>query len=156
MRAVSARVFAGIRISAFTCESAGSQFSVRTANRKRSVAANTISSPSTSIRTPVSIGIESSLPAAIATWLIAVVNKFGSMLPVVAGNCGNSGYSSIVIAGRWKVEEPHFTTTEESSTLTSIGFAGSEPMMSLANLPATSTLPGSWTSALIFTSVDTS
>ena len=64
-----------------------------TASRYLSVAASVIWFLFISTKTPVRVGRESSLPAAIATWLTAVANKSEFKLPDAAGSSGSVGYS---------------------------------------------------------------
>ncbi|OBJ53347.1 hypothetical protein A9W94_01840 [Mycobacterium asiaticum] len=65
--AASAKVFAGTSTDASMSGDNADQVNSRTANRNRSVAANTTDSPEISTLIPVSIGKVSSRPAAMAT-----------------------------------------------------------------------------------------
>jgi len=71
--------------------SLGRQVSSRIAARYRSVASIDSVVESSSIRTPVSIGIVSSRPAATATWATARAKPDASMCPAISGIGGNVG-----------------------------------------------------------------
>ena len=94
-----------------------------------------------STNTPVRVGSESSLPAAIATWLIAVENKSLVSVPVAAGNVGSVGYSASGNVGNVNLALPAVTKTRVPSNVKVTAFAGSDLAMSANNLPGTKTFP---------------
>ena len=92
--------------------------------------------------TPVSVGRESSRPAATATCATAVANTSLAITPVVSGSAGRFGYSSTDNVGSVNLELPLVTNTREPSNVKVIGLFGSEREISASNLPGTKTLPG--------------
>ena len=109
-----------------------------------------------STNTPVSVGRESSLPAAIATWLIAVENKSLVNVPVAAGRVGSVGYSVNGKVGNVNFALPAVTKTRVPSKVNVTALAGSDRAMSASNLPGTKTFPFWLTSAENFAFVDVS
>ena len=121
-----------------------------TASRYLSVAASVIWFLFISTKTPVRVGRESSLPAAIATWLTAVANKSEFKLPDAAGNSGSVGYSLSGKVGSVNLALPALTKTRVPSNTKLIGLVGSDLEISASNLPGTKTFPFWETSALNF------
>ena len=98
--------------------------------------------------TPVSVGSESSRPAAIATCATAVAKISLATTPVVSGSSGRFGYSEIESVGSVNFAEPEVTRTREPSKVIVIGLFGSEREISASNFPGTNTFPGCAISAL--------
>ena len=94
-----------------------------------------------STKTPVNVGRESSLPAAIATWFTAVANKSEVKLPDAVGISGRVGYSTSGRVGNVNFALPAVTKTLVPSRLKVTGFAGSALDISASNLPGTKTFP---------------
>jgi len=109
-----------------------------TASRYLSVAASVIWFLFISTKTPVRVGKESSLPAAIATWLTAVANKSEFKLPDAAGSSGSVGYSLSGRVGSVNLALPALTKTRVPSNTKLIGLTGSDLEISASNLPGTS------------------
>jgi hypothetical protein len=113
----------------------------RTARRYRSVAARVMWFLFISICTPVRVGSESSLPAAIATWFTALAKTSLATRPAVSGNSGSVGYSDTERVGRVNFADPAVTSTRVPSNTKVIGLFGRERAISANNLPGTRTLP---------------
>ena len=109
-----------------------------------------------STNTPVNVGRESSLPAAIATWLTAVAKRSEFKEPDALGNSGKVGYSTSGKVGSVNLALPALTRTRLPSKLNVIGLAGSDLEISANNLPGTKTFPFWETSALNFALADVS
>ena len=105
------------------------------------MAANVIWFLLISTNTPVNVGRESSLPAAIATWLTAVAKSSEFKEPDVLGNSGKVGYSTSGKVGNVNLALPALTKTRLPSKLNVIGLAGSDLEISANNLPGTKTFP---------------
>ena len=97
--------------------------------------------------TPVSVGSESSRPAAIATCATAVAKVSLATVPVESGSSGRFGYSSTESVGSVNFALPLVTATRVPSKTKVIGLLGSEREISANSFPGTKTLPGSFTSA---------
>ena len=91
--------------------------------------------------TPVSVGSESSRPAAIATCATAVANKSLVTLPVVSGSSGRFGYSESESVGSVNFAAPDVTSTRVPSKVIVIGLFGSDRQISARSFPGTNTAP---------------
>ena len=91
--------------------------------------------------TPVSVGSESSRPAAIATCATACANVSLETTPVASGSSGRCGYSSIESVGRVNLAEPDVTNTRVPSSAIVIGLLGSDLQISARSFPGTKTFP---------------
>ena len=120
----------------------GCQVNSRTARRYLSVAAKVTVSSFISTCTPVRVGSESSLPAAIATCATAVANKSLATTPVVSGSSGKPGYSDIESVGSVNFAEPDVTNTRDPSSVIVIGLFGRDLEISASSFPGTKTFPG--------------
>ena len=120
----------------------GCQVNSRTAKRYLSVAASVTVSSFISTCTPVRVGSESSLPAAMATCATAVANKSLATTPVVSGSSGKPGYSEIESVGRVNFADPEVTKTLVPSSAIVIGLFGREREISANSFPGTKTFPG--------------
>ena len=89
----------------------------------------------------MSVGSESSLPAAIATWFTAVAKVSLSISPAVFGRAGSCGYSFTGRVGRVNFALPALTSTRVPSNTNEIGFTGKERAISANNRPGTKTVP---------------
>ena len=97
--------------------------------------------------TPVSVGSESSRPAAIATCATAVAKVSLGTVPVESGSSGRFGYSSTESVGSVNFALPLVTATREPSKTNVIGLFGSDREISANSFPGTKTFPFSFTSA---------
>ena len=154
--AASINVLALNSVEASRFWSFGFQLISFTAKRYLSVAANVIVVLFISIWTPVSVGSESSLPAAIATWFTAVAKTSAGISPADCGSVGRFGYSFEGSVGSVNFALPAVTNTRVPSKTIVTGFAGSDLAISASNLPGTKTLPLVAMSALIVALVDVS
>ena len=105
-------------------------------------------SSSISTWTPVSVGSESSRPAAIATCATAFANVSLATIPVRSGSSGRFGYSESESVGSVNFADPDVTNTREPSRVIVIGLLGSDREISASNFPGTSTSPFSKISAV--------
>ena len=96
----------------------------------------------------MSVGSESSRPAAIATCETAVAKTSLANVPVVSGSSGKFGYSSTDKVGKVNFALPLVTRTREPSKAKVIGLFGSDREISARSFPGTKTFPGSLISAL--------
>ncbi len=90
-----------------------------------------------SICTPVSVGSESSRPAAIATCATAVAKVSLATVPVESGSSGRFGYSSTDSVGSVNSALPLVTATRVPSKTKVIGLFGREREISASNFPGT-------------------
>ena len=97
--------------------------------------------------TPVSVGSESSRPAAIATCATAVAKTSLVITPVVSGSSGRFGYSSTDNVGRVNFALPLVTRTRVPSKTKLIGLFGRDREISASKRPGTRTFPLSLISA---------
>ena len=112
------------------------------------MAAKVIVSSLISTCTPVSVGSESSRPAAIATCATAVAKVSLAIVPVVSGNSGRFGYSESESVGSVNFAAPEVTRTRVPSSAIVIGLFGSDRQISAKSFPGTNTAPFSVISAL--------
>ena len=91
--------------------------------------------------TPVSVGSESSRPAAIETCATACAKRSLETTPVVSGSSGRFGYSSIERVGSVNFADPDVTSTRDPSKVIVIGLFGSERDISANSFPGTKTFP---------------
>jgi hypothetical protein len=139
--AASASVRARISADVENPGVAGFQLNSRTAKRYRSVAASVIVSSLISTWTPVSVGSESSRPAATATCATAVAKVSLATETVVSGSSGRFGYSESESVGSVNFAEPDVTKTREPYNVIEIGLFGSERQISANSFPGTRTAP---------------
>ena len=91
--------------------------------------------------TPVRVGSESSLPAAMATWFTACANTSLGMTPAVSGSSGSEGYSFTERVGRVNFAVPAVTNTRLPSSVNVMGLFGRERAISARRRPGTRTFP---------------
>ena len=104
----------------------------------------------------MSVGSESSFPAAIATWLTAFAKTSPGISPAACGRVGKFGYSFTGRVGKVNFALPAVTKTRVPSKVNVTGFAGRDLAISANNLPGTKTFPLVAMSALIIALVDVS
>ena len=98
--------------------------------------------------TPVSVGSESSRPAATATWATAWAKVSLATTPVPSGSSGRCGYSSIESVGSVNFAAPDVTSTRVPSNAIVIGLFGRDRQISASSFPGTKTFPFSFISAV--------
>jgi hypothetical protein len=89
----------------------------------------------------VSVGSESSRPAATATWATAWAKVSLATTPVPSGSSGRCGYSSIESVGSVNLAEPDVTSTRVPSSAMVIGLFGRDLQISARSFPGTKTFP---------------